>query len=298
MDIRLATHNDVPAIVNLLKLSLGESLMPKSEKFWRWKHIENPFGASPVLLATEGNHLVGVRAFMRWEWKHGDKILKAVRAVDTATHPDYQGRGIFSRLTRQLVDFCQEQGIHFIFNTPNAKSKPGYLKMGWYQAGRLPVHLKLVIGPFSERAQKFVRPGWDEVIELSKTMAAYPGLSTCYKPGFIDWRYLNNPNIKYFLTGNEEGIAIYRLKEHRWGREMRVTDLFLPPGKPGKHLSALIMQTARIEHARLITLAGYNQLAWGCVVPAGPVVTIRLLNCKEPITFRNWHPTLGDMEVF
>src|SRR5688572_13844447 len=99
MQIREATELDIPIIVDLLKLSLGESLMPKSEAYWRWKHVENPFGASPVLLCFEDDMLIGVRAFMRWQWFHNGKIQTAVRAVDTATHPAHQGKGIFKKLT-------------------------------------------------------------------------------------------------------------------------------------------------------------------------------------------------------
>src|SRR5688500_17576198 len=98
MEIRRAVEADIPEIVSLLKLSLGESLMPKSERYWRWKHIENPFGVSPVLLAIEAGTIIGVRAFMRWAWSRGETRLEAVRAVDTATHPDFQGRGIFRKL--------------------------------------------------------------------------------------------------------------------------------------------------------------------------------------------------------
>ena len=127
MEVREATEEDIPAIVNLLKQSLGESLMPKSEKYWRWKHLENPFGKSPVLLCWEGKTLIGVRAFLRWEWALQGKVIRAVRAVDTATHPDYQGKGIFKKLTLSLVDTCTKAGDKFVFNTPNKQSKPGYL---------------------------------------------------------------------------------------------------------------------------------------------------------------------------
>jgi hypothetical protein len=30
---------------------------------------------------------------MRWEFVRGGEVLRAVRAVDTATDPDYQGKG-------------------------------------------------------------------------------------------------------------------------------------------------------------------------------------------------------------
>jgi N-acetylglutamate synthase-like GNAT family acetyltransferase len=144
MDIRVATDQDIPAIVGLLKESLGESLLPKSEKYWVWKHVENPFGVSPVLLATEGSQLIGVRAFMRWRWENKERSVEAVRAVDTATHPDFQGRGIFNKLTVSMIDYCMKQQWDVIFNTPNKKSKPGYIKMGWQEAGKFPMNVKIV----------------------------------------------------------------------------------------------------------------------------------------------------------
>jgi GNAT superfamily N-acetyltransferase len=145
MDIRIAQERDIPGIVALLKKSLGESLLPKSETYWRWKHIENPFGVSPVLVAFDGDTLVGVRAFMPWTWQRADgQVLRAIRAVDTATHPEYQGKGIFKKLTLSLLEYCQEHGMDVVFNTPNQNSKPGYLKMGWREAGKLPIHIQLL----------------------------------------------------------------------------------------------------------------------------------------------------------
>src|SRR5690606_12356381 len=138
---RPATANDVPAIIELLKLSLGESLIPKSERLWNWKHVANPFGKSPVLLVEEDGHILGVRAFLRWEFLKDGETIKACRAVDTAIHPEYQGKGIFSKLTLALAEEMIKEGVDLIFNTPNTKSTPGYLKMGWESWGKLPLKL-------------------------------------------------------------------------------------------------------------------------------------------------------------
>ena len=62
-------------------------------EFFRWKHLENPFGRSFMLVAEADGRIVGLRAFMRWEFVAGDGAFRAVRAVDTATHPDYPGAG-------------------------------------------------------------------------------------------------------------------------------------------------------------------------------------------------------------
>jgi GNAT superfamily N-acetyltransferase len=76
--------------------------------------------------------------------------INAVRAVDTATHPDWQGRGIFSRLTLGALDDLRDDGVDCVFNTPNDKSRPGYLKMGWQQVGKVPVSVRLT-GPRFDR---------------------------------------------------------------------------------------------------------------------------------------------------
>ena len=73
---------------------------------------------------------------MRWEFQRGDEVFRCVRAVDTATHPDYQGRGLFTRLTKAALPELVADGVKFVFNTPNDQSRPGYLKMGWQAVGR------------------------------------------------------------------------------------------------------------------------------------------------------------------
>ncbi len=39
--------------------------------------------------------MIGFRTFLRWEFEDAGRVVRAVRAVDTATHPDHRGRGIF-----------------------------------------------------------------------------------------------------------------------------------------------------------------------------------------------------------
>ncbi len=99
LQIRTAVEEDKPSIINLLRESLGESTIPKSESLWTWKHELNPFGKSFVMVAEENEMIIGVRAFMQWHFERRGKLYYAIRAVDTATHPAYQGKGIFKKLT-------------------------------------------------------------------------------------------------------------------------------------------------------------------------------------------------------
>src|SRR4051812_22573049 len=137
--IRPAAPEDLPAVLELLRAAMHRSDDDRFDALFRWKHLDNAFGPSPAWVACDGTRLAAVRYLMRWEFERGDRRLRAVRAVDTATHPDYQGKGLFTRLTRGALADLQSEGVDFVFNTPNDQSRPGYLKMGWSVVGQLPV---------------------------------------------------------------------------------------------------------------------------------------------------------------
>src|SRR5690242_5148995 len=115
---------------------------PRFEMLYRWKHEHNAFGPSPAWVAVDGDRVAGIRVFMRWEFVVDGHVMRAVRAVDTATDPAYQGRGIFTRLTMHALEAVTAEGVDFVFNTPNDQSRPGYLKMGWEVVGKLPVMVR------------------------------------------------------------------------------------------------------------------------------------------------------------
>jgi GNAT superfamily N-acetyltransferase len=288
-------------------MSLGESLMPKSAAFWKWKHIDNPFGQSPVLLAVEHDQIIGVRAFMRWEWRKGQEVLKAVRAVDTATHPDHQGKGIFKKLTLALLEECKTEGVHFVFNTPNEQSRPGYLKMGWSSLGKLPVSVTPVLSFPSEKQSsgiEFSALDAKAIDQLLSTLVQNK-LHTNYSYAYLNWRYAQNPNASYKALASFDRfpyIVMYRIKKTRFGNEMRVTDFFCEPGAL-KHAKKSIWQTAKTERAIAISMrtSGQHPFLIHPGFTIGPRVTVRNLiidDFANQINFTHWHPSLGDLEVF
>ncbi|AYB33115.1 GNAT family N-acetyltransferase [Chryseolinea soli] len=328
MEIRPASEQDIPAIVVLLKLSLGEDLMPKSEAYWRWKHVDNPFGPSPVLLAFDKDLLVGVRAFMRWRWRLGNEVFEAVRAVDTATHPEYQGKGIFKKLTLTLLEKCRQEGFHFVFNTPNKSSMPGYIKMGWEEGGKLPVKLKCVkplsmmlhVAGWKGEGRAFT--GDNPLKELLKEnnlenvllsdRAGQKGIITDHSPASLKWRYHDVSVAQYFGVGIEKGgalraAAFYRVKNTKAGNELRVTDVFMESAAYKNDVAALLQERMKMHDAEYMTLsAAQEPVALRGLVPnlemrIGPMVTLREMNAAPMDKLRNfnqWRPSLGDLELF
>ncbi len=145
--IRRATDADLDRVIDLCASALAWAEPELDRRFFVWKHRDNPFGPSPVWVAEEegpeGSTIVAVRAMMRWALEGpGAERWSMTRAVDTATAPSHQGRGLFSRLTLTAVDELTAEGASAVFNTPNDKSRPGYLKMGWQLLGKVPVSIQ------------------------------------------------------------------------------------------------------------------------------------------------------------
>ena len=330
MEIRAAREEDLPAIIELMKSSLGESMIPKSESLWKWKHEENPFGRSYVLLAEENGQLIGLRAFMQWKWIWQGKRYRAIRAVDTATHPDHQGKGIFKKLTLQQAEICKNDGVDFIFNTPNDQSRPGYIKMGWVAQGKMPLKIK-VLRPFSLVYSKFFnkdkyrnisedpspQQNWDDkIIALLRNYKVdnTNQLTTPKSLDYIVWRYAENPLFRYnFFTDYKNYIVISRNKYQGFAKELRIVDFILlnPAGSINSSIKKEINAFCKKNKIDFISFSGqqyklYKQyFKWMGILPVkplGPIVTVRDLNMKDDFTklldTENWAYSVGDLELF
>lgn len=317
MVIRKATPEDIPAIVQLLKASLGDVSSTKSVAYWNWKHVNNPFGSSPVLVAEENGTLIGVRAFMRWDWIEGATLYRALRAVDTATHPAHQGKGIFRKLTMQMVDEATREGFDFIFNSPNAQSTPGYLKMGWEVWGRMSIWIRVRLFPavykesyFLDCHQKLIN--FDFNVIKNEHFAS--GLHTPVTGGFLAWRYRDCPVKKYAL--HEQGAAGDRLwifftaKQNKFGMELRVCHFVFEGATRKDRLIREAVALSRKIGCRFVTFSGLQDAGWFLKLRYGILslksgsvqLTIRKLAneglYKELINMKNWFPETGDIELF
>lgn len=113
------------------------------EKYLTWKHYKNPMGKSIIAYAFNNEKkLIAARAFWRCDLIRNGKNIKALQPCDTATHPNYQRKGLFTKLTLLAIDKAKENNYEVLFNFPNNNSKPGYIKLGWKEVARLEYYFK------------------------------------------------------------------------------------------------------------------------------------------------------------
>jgi len=333
VSVRAGGPEDVAEIIGLLQTSLGAGGGPKSAAFWRWKHEDNPFGESPYLVAEAEGSIVGVRVFMRWKWLCGGDAFNAVRAVDTATHPDWQRRGIFSRLTLELAERCEKDGVSFVFNTPNDRSRPGYLKMGWQAVGRVPIMLRplrphklawsfLGSRPAGSRSIDIDGfPGVDELLDsvdgplLEPAATADRRFRTPRSPAYLRWRYDRIPGVRYCaLWDRQRSLAalIFHGKERGGLREVCISELLLAPGTEARRVAArLLRELARSVDADYLvacaagSTAERSALKRAVFLPVpggGSTLCVRRLHGQsmdlDPLALSSWCCALGDLELF
>ena len=313
MKIREANETDISEIVKVLKASLGEDQIQLSEKVWRYKHIDNPFGKSIVLIAEENEKIIGVRAFMRWEWQYASDNFKALRAVDTATHPEHQGKGIFKKLTLKAVDFARSNNDNFIFNTPNEQSRPGYLKMGWKQVGKVYVGLKPSLSFLKPKKsqliykiEKNISQTEVEVLchQWNKRLVTKPGLFTPKSAEILRWRYEENPLQSYeVIADNGYYLAAYVKKRGRL-KEFRIAEYIYDESKLNKvDHKKIIKQTIAKFSCHLISYSPNLLNLSAKKGNFGPMLTFNALNLSEEeidlsLQISNWNNSLGDLELF
>lgn len=319
MEIVEAATQDIPEIVELMKISLGEKLMPKSQAFFIWKHLKNPFGESMILLAKNEGKIIGLRTFMRWTWENDCMQHYAVRAVDTATHPSFQGKGIFSTLTKRAVELGIKQGVSFVFNSPNPISLKGYLKLGWYVSGKMPIKLRLgSVAPrfFSTKTtnqfyNKYSIAASIESIPLNWTPSfVSKSFRTPISLEYLQWRYGDCPVARYagIIVPNEFGF-VFRLKPFKKFIELRICESWVESDEAIDKMGKAIKNIIKEIRPLLVTEAAIplinNSLKRKVnsigIIKNGPVVTLRTLasnSLDDFNNFKNWTPSIGSMELF
>ena len=315
LTVRSAGEDDLPQILQLLQSSLGWVPDEQYAAFYRWKHHENPFGRSPAWVALDGARIVGLRVWLRWRFRRRGRTWAAVRAVDTATHPAYQGRGIFRRLTTSSLETLTAEGVAHVFNTPNEQSRPGYLKMGWQEVGKLPVGVRFrspVAAATAVRArvpaEKWSLPTdagqpagdvLDDTDRLDALLAVLPDdrIRTDLDVHMLRWRYGFAP-LHYRGLADHGGVVLFRVRRRGPATECVIGHLLAPDAAAARRLVAGVAKVSGADQVLRITdhpvvRAGELPLPGG-----GPILTWRELATSGMPTLDQWELTMGDVELF
>lgn len=310
--VRPYEKEDLERVLELLRLALGESeTHRRSPELFAWKHLDNPFGESIMLVAENGGDMVGFRAFMRWVLVKPDGVkLRCARPVDTATHPDYRRKGVFRELTLQAIDIARTDGLDLIFNTPNPRSGAGYITMGWREVGPIRVQIRPCFRAFRRRRRRSgVDSNSSKVIDDESIILETPdrdprGLRTPRSAHYREWRFFGHPNARYVSLGGDYGFAVVRANIRRGRRELVISDLF--GNDLARAVSSVLEGRKAADYVVSFFPRGspeYSAVRRSGLFPVPMVSALRLfaypLNDagEEAMTLEHWDIALSDLEL-
>lgn len=142
-----------------------------------WRYLDNPAGSVVGADAWAGETLAAHYVTCPLAATVEGQGLKGLLSLNTATHPDFQGQGLFTRLARQTYDQGTELGHDFVIGVANAQSTPGFLgRLGFQHVGRLDAGLMVRTPRRFEPAELQFSGSWDAAAlawRLANPAAAY-----------------------------------------------------------------------------------------------------------------------------
>jgi GNAT superfamily N-acetyltransferase len=129
--------------------ALFKACFPMTDKFTprylAWLYVDNPDGKAVGYDAWDGERLaahyvcIPARA-----WVEGLEV-PVLLSLNTATHPDYQGKGLFTKLASMTFEAGAAQGFDGVYGVANANSTPGFVRKLGFQLVR-PLEARVGVG--------------------------------------------------------------------------------------------------------------------------------------------------------
>ena len=134
IEIKLIGRDSLPEQLVVYRSAFHTSkCLEENLRIWEKKHYENPLGDSIVFGAYCDGRLVGMNSYMPVEYNYNGKSIPMLQSCESGVIPEYQGKGIWSKVVRAAIDYIFRQTEYkAVIGFPNYRnSYPGFRKMGW-----------------------------------------------------------------------------------------------------------------------------------------------------------------------
>lgn len=163
-----------------------------SESYFKWLYLDNPDGGVVGFDAWDKDQLAAHYVCVPTSAVVGARKARLLLSLNTATHPRYQGKGLFTRLAEMTYEMAASEGFDAVYGVANANSTPGFIRKLGFQLVQ-PLEARLGIGSLdvdfaaSHRASQFER---------------------AWTPETLSWRCAN-PNNPIFRRSHDFGFQFY-----------------------------------------------------------------------------------------
>ena len=172
---------------------------PMNESEIVWRYLYNPNHGLFCCFAIDDGKLIANYSVSPIKVVLNGKIYDAVQSLNTMTHPDYKGKGLFVELAKTVYNYCAKKGYAGVIGFPNNVSNRTFVnKLNWSDIVALPTlvcniadysHINLTTGDSIELDNEFLYD-YDDLYSKNN--------NSIYKSTkYLRWRYFENPTNEY-----------------------------------------------------------------------------------------------------
>jgi len=290
---------------------------------WLWQYHDCPHGQTSVACWYE-DKMVGFYGVVLRPFFVEGKEIRSGHVLDVMTHPDHQGRGLFTSAAKAAFKVGHAAGVRLFFGWPNKQAWPGHRKVGWKTLGvrQILSHSPdTARGDHKDSAVQLV--SWDSLQDVSGDLDTLFTQSLSRLKFVADrrwmwlrWRYAKRPGLSYspILYKRREydtisGWAVLRTKQFEGKKVGHIVDFLCSKddGITGSALESFAFEHFAREECQYVQ----------CL--QDPEITSQLHGWRQeenrelPLIIRSadesgadtpdlgledWYLTLGDCDVF
>lgn len=244
--IRQATENDLEAIRSLYLDVWGYN---RPRRYDHWRYVTPPDGRCPVMLAADGERLAGAYTIWPVKIRIGNEVVLGAQSMDTMTHPDCRGQGIFTKLALACFEAAQARGFQVLYGFPNPSSYPAFVGrldfahtgdiVHWVRPIKPSRHGKVpaAIGPLVDLASRLLPKGRKGNVEIAIARPPPAALNAVLDEwrqeknvcrvertaAWLDWRYgaetLNDYEwVCAYRDGSLVCCGVWGMQNKAWGQ--------------------------------------------------------------------------------
>lgn len=165
---------------------------------FRWFYLNYPYSHNRVYVAEEKStgRMASAITMLPFRYRIGSATEDISLATGGATHPNFRGFGLFTKISNMLVEQESKRGIRCGLGFPNAEALPCHIKAGW----QVPFELTFLEKRNFSGGNSSVEPieRFDERYnELYQEAAKLFDFVNLKDAEVLNWRYMQRPDVKY-----------------------------------------------------------------------------------------------------
>jgi GNAT superfamily N-acetyltransferase len=272
--VREAGPGDLDLIRELYRAVRGSN---RPEVYDRWRYHASPLGPAPGTLALEGGRAVGFYTLWSTPLGIGPANVAGAQSMDTMTHPDFRGQGVFVALARACFEVAAARGVQLLYGFPNRESFPGFVRrLQWTHAGDIPHWIRPIrpschprlptpLGLLANAVAALWPTGRTDDFDINSSPADPARLAALADgngaagmcrieraPAWLAWRYARDAaqgyeSVTAVRDGTIRAIAVWGMQDASWGagRDGRAHLVELCGNDPAAREAALAHVIAR-----------------------------------------------------